>query len=91
MVASGGSPQVVNLTPSTLYEEPELAVGGIGGTINWLHMQLERFRAWLGGIADKLLTSKCPLAAPLAWLLTQMKRLVSWLEEHTYSSPIKAE
>jgi hypothetical protein len=78
-------------TPATLYDEPELAVGGFGGAVNWLHTQLERLSNWLTEIIKKLSKSKCPLAAPLAWLLKQVKRLVSWLSENTYSRPIKAE
>jgi hypothetical protein len=78
-------------TPTTLYDEPEPAVGGFGGAVNWLHTQLERLSGWLAGTIEKLAKSKCPLAAPLAWLLKYVKRLVSWLSENTYSRPIKAE
>jgi hypothetical protein len=70
--------------PTTLYEEPELAVGGYGGAVNWLHIQLERLSNWLAGIIDKLSKSKCPLAARLAWLLKQVKRLSSWPAGNTY-------
>jgi hypothetical protein len=89
--AIGVGQGAVQPTPATRYEEPEMAVGGVGGANNWLHTQLERLSTWLGRIVEKLSTSKCPLALPLAWLLIQVKRLVSWLAEHTYSRPIKAE
>jgi hypothetical protein len=77
--------------PATRYEEPELAVGGVGGAINWIHTQLEVFSAWLGRVVEKLSTSKCPLAPPPAWLLKWVKRLASWLAERTFSRPIKVE
>jgi hypothetical protein len=37
-----GDPQAAHSipAPTTLYEEPELAVGGYGGVVNWLHTQL---------------------------------------------------
>jgi hypothetical protein len=42
--------------PATRYEEPELAVGGIGGAINWIHTQLTALSDWLGRIVEKLST-----------------------------------
>jgi hypothetical protein len=89
--ATGGGQQAPYPTPATRYEEPEPAAGGVCGAINWLHIQLERFSAWLGRVVDKLSSSKCPLAPPLAWLLKHVKRLTVWLAENTYSHPIKAE
>jgi hypothetical protein len=77
--------------PATRYEEPELAVGGVGGAINWIHTKLTALSDWLGRAVEKLSAMKCPAAHLLAWLLKQVKRLTSWLAEHTFSRPIKVE
>jgi hypothetical protein len=90
-VATAATAAKATPTPTTLYDEPELAVGGFGGAVNWLHAQLESLSGWLTGVTEKLANSKCPPAALLAWLLKYVNRLVSWLSEHTYSRPIKAE
>jgi hypothetical protein len=50
----GGDQQAVRPIPDTRYEEPEPAVGGVGGAINWMHTQLEWLSAWLCRIVEKL-------------------------------------
>jgi hypothetical protein len=72
-VATAATTTHTTPTPATLYEDPEPAVSGFGGAVNWLHTQLECLSSWLAGIIEKLSKSKCPLAAPLAWLLKQVK------------------
>jgi hypothetical protein len=89
--AAATAATTANPIPTTLYDEPELATTGFGGSVNWLHTKLESLSNWLKGIIDGLEKSKRPLAPPFAWLLKYVNRLVSWLSEHTYSRPIKAE
>jgi hypothetical protein len=68
--------------PATRYEEPELAVGGVGGAINWIHTQLTALSDWLGRAVEKLSAMKCPAAHLLAWLLALVKTCVVARGEH---------